>query len=250
MQSSELRYPVLRVSIGGSAVERRPSVFRLVTDQGVPAVMARLSYPADVESGASGEDITVSLIADAEEHLLFTGEICDAKTRGAYRDLALTDGYRKLCDSFVTPAYRKEKAPVILQDALDAAGIRDTKITCPELTLHRFSTERISADRCVRLLVHALSGFGETGIRYFFDAGNVFRFGKNEDTGRNGGPEITLETGKNIIERGEGWVEILPAPIRHSQKVTVDGAALETVRTELIVSRRSSRLVLWLKGAA
>jgi hypothetical protein len=247
MQDSELQHPVLLVTIDGSPVDRRPSAFRLSTDQGIPSVTARLSYPADVPAGETGDPVTVSLSAGGAESLLFTGEVCGANTRGAERDLFLTDGYRNLCTAFVTPAYRKEKASVILQDALDTSGITDAAATCPDVTLHRFSTERITADRCIRLLIHALGEYGETGLRYFFDAENVFRFGTSADTGTNPGPDITLETGKNIIERGDGRIEILPAPVRHSRTITVDGAVLETVRTELIVSQRNSRLTLWVK---
>jgi hypothetical protein len=77
----------------------------------------------------------------------------------------------------------------------------------------------------------------------------VFRFGRFDDTGKNEGPAVRLETGRNIISKGDGWVEILPMPVRHSQAVTVDGAALKTIRTDLIISQRTSRLVLWLKEA-
>jgi hypothetical protein len=248
MGGSELQYPVLIVSVNGSPVDRRPAMFRLMTDQAVPAVTAQLSYPAEVSSGASGDEITVSLCSDDTIYLLFTGTIYDARRRGAYRCLSLTDGYKNLCDTEVMPAYRKEKAQAILQDILDAAGITGTNITCPDIILNRFSTERISADRCIRLLIHALSEYGETGIRYFFDAENIFRFGTGKDTGKNNGPVFNFKTGKHIIERGDGRIEILPLPVRHSQNITVDGAALETVRTEMTISPQSSRLTLWLRG--
>jgi hypothetical protein len=250
MQNSELQYPVLRVSIAGAAVDRRPAAFRLMTDRAAPAVIARLSYPADVPDGSAGEDVVVSLAADGTESLLFTGTIYNAQTRGACRDLDLTDGYKQLCDTMVTPAYRKETAKTILQDALDAAGISNAKITCPAVTLDRFSADSITADRCVQLLIHALGQYNETGLRYFFDAENVFRFGRYEDTGKNEGPPAVLESRKTVIRKGDGWVEILPMPVRHSQAVTVDGRALRTIRTELLVSRNTSRLVLWVREAA
>jgi hypothetical protein len=250
MQSSELQYPVLQVSIGGAPVDKRPAAFRLATDAALPAVMARLSYPSDVPDGNAGEDITISLLAGETESLLFTGKIYNTKVHGAYRDLDLTDGYKLLCGTVVVPAYRKETAKVILQDALDAAGIGDTKITCPAAVLDRFSTDAVTADRCIQLLIHALGEYNETGLKYFFDAENVFRFGRYGDTGKNEGPDIILETGKNIIRTGDGWVEILPLPVRHSQAVSVNGTALKTIRTELLVSQRTSRLVLWVRGAA
>jgi hypothetical protein len=219
-----------------------------MTDRAVPSVIARLSYPADAEEGEAGDTITVSLSSDKAEHLLFTGVIRDAHTHGAYRDLTLADGCRKIYMTFITPAYRKEKAPIILNDILEAAGITDTKITCPDVTLHRFSTGYESAERIISLLVHALGEFGEKGFRYFFDAENIFHFGKREDSGKNEGEPVNFETGKDIVARGEGWIEILPAPIRHSQEVTIDGVALETARTDLIVSQGISRLTLWLRG--
>ncbi|MDR1175324.1 MAG: hypothetical protein LBK83_07640 [Treponema sp.] len=247
MQNSELQYPVLRVTINGTPVDRRPAAFRLMTDQGVPAVIARLSYPADVPAGKPGDALTVSLSTGGADSVLFTGELYGAAVHGAYRELSLTDGYKKLCDTAVMPAYRKEKAAVILEDTLEASGITTTNITCPDLTLNRFSTERVSAARCIHLLIHALGEFGEAGLRYFFDAENIFHFGKKEGAGRNEGPEINLETGNNIISRGEGRLEILPAPVRHSQNITVDGRVQETVRTDMIISQSNSRLTIWVK---
>jgi hypothetical protein len=101
---------------------------------------------------------------------------------------------------------------------------------------------------CVDLLIRALEQHGIQDLRYFFDADNVFHFGTGEDTGKNEGAEITLATGKNIVKRGEGWVETLPLPVRHSQSLTIDGTPVETIRTELTVSQRRSRLVLWVQG--
>jgi hypothetical protein len=251
MRNSELLYPLLLVTINGLPVERQPSAFRIMTDQAVPAVLTRLSYPADVTIGVPGDTVTVSLMTGNVEHLLFTGEICGAATHGAYHNLSLTDSCRSLYSTFITPAYRKEKASIILQDTLETAGITETKITCPPVTLQRFSTGYGSADRIISLLIRALGEFGETGLRYFFDAENVFHFGKKSNTGKTEGEPVILETGKDIIARGDGWIEILPAPIRHSQAVTVDGVAFETVRTDMVVSRVSSRLVFWVnRGAA
>jgi hypothetical protein len=247
MRGTKLQYPVLLVSINGSLVGRRPAGFFLTTNRLCPAVEARLLYPADAPSGAIGDEIAVSLGSDGTTYLLFTGTIYDAKIRGAYRELSLTDGYKNLYDTRVMPAYRKEKAGVILQDTLEASGITETKITCPDVIMNRFSTERISADRCICLLIHALTEYGETGFRYFFDAENTFRFGKYGDTGKNEGPVFSFEKGKNIIRRGGGWIEVLPLPLRHSQAVTVDGAALKTRCTEMKISQRNSRLTLQLE---
>jgi hypothetical protein len=89
---------------------------------------------------------------------------------------------------------------------------------------------------------------GAVGLRFFFDAENIFHFGTGEDTGKNEGIELALETGKNIVKRGEGYVETLHLPLRHSQSLTIDGAPVETIRTDLALSRRRSRLVSWVKG--
>jgi hypothetical protein len=155
MQASKLEHPVLNISIGGTAVEKRPSLFRLATDQDFHSVIAGLRFPADAEIGKKGDPVTVSLSLADENHLLFTGEIYSANTYGAYRDLALTDGFKKLCDTDIIAAYRKEKASVILQDTLDKAGIDKTAITCPEVEMARFSTEKIPADQCLKQLINS-----------------------------------------------------------------------------------------------
>jgi hypothetical protein len=244
-----LQYPVLEVAVNGTKVEKRPSAFSLVTDRGAPSVMARLSYPADVTVGSAGNPITVSLLSGEDTMILFTGEIYDAKVHGAYRDLRLTDGYKKLCDTLFNPAYRKEQAKAIVEDALGAAGIADKKITVPPVELARFSLVSSPVKICFDLLIKALEEHGHHGLRYFFDAENVFRFGTLEDTAVNEGDAVTLETAKNIIRTGSGWVETLPLPIRHSQEVTIDGVAMKTYRTSLRVSRAESRLRLWVEGA-
>jgi hypothetical protein len=97
-------------------------------------------------------------------------------------------------------------------------------------------------------LIQALEEHGQTGLRYFFDADNLFRFGTREDAAVNEGPVFVLESGDNILRRGNGWTEILPLPIRHSQNITVNGRDMITVRTELTVSKNHSRLRVW--GAA
>jgi hypothetical protein len=242
-----LEHPILDISIGGGAVERRPSAFSLITDQGLPSVMACLKYPQDVEAGNSGDPVKVNLSIGDEKHLLFTGEIYSAGIHGAFRDLALTDGYKKLCDTSIIAAYRKETAKVILQDTLDKAEISETAITCPAVEVARFSTESIPADICIKLLIKALEEHGHTGLRFFFDAGDVFHFGTVDDTGKNEGPVFKFESGKNILKKGDGFIEVLPLPIRHSQAVTVDGAELIPYRTDLRISGTRSRLVLWLR---
>jgi hypothetical protein len=243
-----LHYPVLEVSVGGGIIDQRPSRFTLFTAQGFPAIMSKLTYPAETIVSAAGDTVVISLIEGEERNILFTGEIYDAKTRGAYYELSLTDGYKKLHDTMVVNAYRKETAKGILQDVLDAAGITDTAITCPVVTLARFSTDSITADMCVNLLIRALEQHDIQDLRFFFDAENIFHFGTDADTGKNEGIEIILETGKNIIKRGEGFVELLPLPLRHSQALTIDGTPVETIRTELTVSQRRSRLIAWVKG--
>jgi hypothetical protein len=156
---------------------------------------------------------------------------------------------KKLCDTAIAAAYRKETAQVILQDTLDAAGIVRTAVTCPAVEIGRFSTEKIPADMHVRHLIKALEEHGHMGLRFFFDAEDVFHFGTAADTGKNEGAVFAFETGKNILKTREGVIEVLPLPIRHSQKVTVDGAELITTRTDLTVAGSRSRLVLWLEAA-
>jgi hypothetical protein len=247
--SNRLERPILNISINGIAVNKHPSSLSLMTDEGIASVVSFLKFPADAEIGKSGDPVTVSLSLNDEKHLLFTGEVLSAGIHGAYRDLILTDGYSKLFTTPVTAAYRKETAAVILQDTLDKAGIKKTAITCPAVEIARFSTEKITAFLCIKLLIKTLKEHGHTGFRFFFDAENTFRFGTAGDTGKNESPVYEFETGKNILKKGIGKIEVLPLPIRHSQEVAVDGVSLITRRTDLSVSGSHSRLALWLRTA-
>jgi hypothetical protein len=211
--------------------------------------MANLSYVKNSTVGAQEDTIRVSLAFEEETACYITGTVYKVYDEGKNRVLALTDGYQKLCDTMVTPAYRRERARRILQDTLDAAGIKDTAISCPDVEVGRFSTMNINGARCITLLIKSLEEHGYKRLRYFFDAENVFHFGTGEDTGRNEGETVAFKSGKNIITKGDGYIEVLPLPIRHSQKITVDGIAMETIRTDLVVSRYRSRLTLWVKEA-
>lgn len=250
METSRLQHPVLEITIGGTPVDKRPSAFTLITAQGFPSIFSKLRYPQDAIVGKTHDPVTVTLMVPGEQYLLFTGEIFSTGIHGAIRDLSLTDGYKKLCDTLVISAYRKETAKVILQDILEQAGITKTAITCPSVEMARFSTEKIPADACIALLIKALEEHGHHGLRYFFDEENTFRFGTESDTGKNEGAAYEFETGKNILKKGDGWIEVLPLPIRHSQAITVDGTRMLPFRTDLSVTARSSRLILWVKEAA
>ena len=242
-----LEHPTLAVTIGGSIVEQRPSSFRLITDKGFPSVEAFLKYPSDSDIGNTGDPVTVSLSYGEEESLLFTGEIYNAKVHEPYRDLTLTDGYKKLCDTGVVTAYRKEMAQVILQDTLGAAGINKTSITCPDVEIARFSTKEMPADRIIKWLIKALEKHEHYGLRYFFDEKDVFHFGTSDDTGKNEGEFFEFETKKSIIKKGDGKIEIFPLPIRHLQKVSVDGKELVPHRTDLHAGGYRSRMTLHLE---
>jgi hypothetical protein len=248
-ENKYLVYPILSVKINGTEIKQRPAYFRLITDRGIASIRAELNYPSDFEQGKPGDKIRIELVEDAEQHLLLTGIIYDVHVREAYCNLLLTDGYKQLCDTQVTPAYRKEKALVILRDTLDAAKITEAAITCPAVELARFSTDSIAGDTCIALLINALIGYGQSGIGYFFDVHNTFRFGTLEDTGRNEGDVYTFETRKDILRTGLGWIETLPHPIRHSQKITIDGTNMITHRTDLMVSPHRSRIKLWVGEA-
>jgi len=249
LQIEKLGHPVLQVYIGGTLVEKRPSSFRLITDKGFPSVVADLEYPVAAGIGNTGDKIVLNLCYGDDEYLLFTGEIYDAKDHGAYRNLALTDSYKKLCDTKVVAAYRKEMACVILQDTLDAAGIGETAITCPEVEIDRFSTQEISAEKIILHLIDALQKHGHEGLRFFFDEKDVFHFGKTGDTGKNEGEAFEFETGKSIFWKKGGCIEVVPLPIRHLQKVKVDGTELTAFRTVMFITGYKSRLLLWVEEA-
>jgi hypothetical protein len=255
LQSSEIiQHPVIAVSIGGVIADERPAKFEVKTLAGCPAEMTRLLYPADAGVGKIGDAITVSLISDGGgsplTDLYFTGEIHDISVHGAYRELIITDSFKKLVVSKFTAAYRKEKAASILDDILAAAGITEKKITCPDVELARFSTQNITARLCIDLLIDALKEHGIEGLVYFFDEKDTFHFGRENDSGKNDGDVFNFESAKDILKRGDGWIEVLPRPVRHTQKIMIDGKETLTLRTSLIVSRKSSRLTIWTKEAA
>jgi hypothetical protein len=248
--SDALKHQILAVSIGGSLVDQHAVSFRLRTTSGFPAVAARLLYPADSDIGSVGDDITVSLITNHKTDLYFTGKIYSAALQDSRRELLLTDSYQKLCGGEYAAAYRKENAAAILDDILGAAEIRDTLITCPDVELARFSTQTMQCHRLIDLLIEALKAHGFAGINYFFDAKDVFHFGTISDTGINEGEAYTFESAKNIVKTGSLWIETLPAPIRHTQKVTVNGKELFTVQTDVSISGKRSRLALYLGEAS
>jgi len=241
---------VLEVSIGGAVPERRPSSFRLRTDRDCHSTIASLEFPPDADVGGKGDPVTVHLSADGRRSLLFTGEIFSVQDMGSLRKVWLADGYAKLCNASVNAAYRKETATAILKDALDAAGIEKTAITCPDVEVARFSTGTVFADRLIEILVGTLAEHGHRGIRFFFDETDTFHFGTSGDAGRNPGETREFKTGANIVAKGDGWIETLPLPIRHSTRAVVDGRKLWVRATELRVSGTTSRLRLWLSEAA
>jgi hypothetical protein len=191
-----LKHQILLVSIGGSVVDKHAVSFRLQTASGFHAVAARLLYPADSDIGNVDDDITVSLITDNKTDLYFTGKIYSTALQESKRELLLTDSYRKLCGGKYAATYRKEKAAVILEDILGAAGIRDTLTTCPNVELARLSTRTMPCREPIDLLIDALEGHGFSGITYFFDAQDVFHFGTASDTGMNEGEAHIFESAK------------------------------------------------------
>jgi hypothetical protein len=248
--SDALKHQILAVSIGGSVVDKHAVSFRLRTASGFHAVAARLLYPADSGVGSVDDDITVSLITNNKTDLYFTGKIYSAALQDSRRELLLTDSYQKLCGSEYAAAYRKEKAAAILEDILGTAEISDTLITCPDVELARFSTPTMPCRHLIGLLIDALTAHGFAGLTYFFDAKDVFHFGSISDTGINEGEAHAFESAKNILKTGSGWIETLPAPIRHTQKVAVNGKELLTVRTDVIISGKRSRLAMYLGEAS
>jgi hypothetical protein len=247
---NRIEHPILNVEIGGGSPDRRPSSFSLVTDEGFPSVLASLRFPADETKGKTGDKVTVNMAIGSEEYLLFTGEVYSVSVSAKHRNLSLTDKYKKLCDTQIIAAYRKEQAGVILNDTLGSSGISEKSVTCPSVLIHRFSTKKIPAEYAIKLLIKALEEHSHMGLRFFFDEKDVFHFGTDADTGKNEGTAFEFETGKNIIRKGAGWIEVLPLPVRHTQNVTVDGKPLVTRRTDLKVAGNNSRLKLWLREAA
>ena len=243
-----LQHPIIEVVIGGNVVEKRPAAFRLFTLAGCGITKARLLYPMESGVGNRGDTIAVSLITDDKTALYYTGTIYSIPEYGKYRELQLTDSAYKLLNIDFDAAYRREKASVILSDILDAAGIKERAITCPDVELARFSPVTVPAWYCITYLIEALKEHGAKNLTYFFDEKDIFRFGTLEDTGKNEGEAESFESGKNIFRSGEDWIEVLPRPIRHSQTVTVNGKERITVETDLTVSQKHTRLILTFGG--
>jgi hypothetical protein len=204
-----------------------------------------LYYPSTVSVGKAGDTIVVNLVSGSQTELYFTGAVYYAGTIGAHRVLWLTDGYKKLVDSLWAPAYRKTRAKSILEDALDTAGITDYTITVPDIEIKRFSTHALPVKETLDLLIKALEAHGVNGLSYFFDRNNTFRFGRIDDATLNEGPAVSLETKKDIIKRWPGCIQTLPVPVRHSEYITIDGQSVLTLNTELRVSRKTSRMNIW-----
>jgi hypothetical protein len=251
MSSSEfLKRQILEVSIAGAIVESHASVFRLKTSSFSHGISASLEYPSDSETGNAEDEISISVITDGISVLYFTGTIKEVSLQDSKRILILTDGYKKLCESTYVCAYRKEKASVVLDDILSAAEITEKSITCPDVELARFSTKTETCKRLIDLLIDSLKSYGFEKIDYFFDEKNIFHFGTFEDMrnkflGKNETEaDSTFESAKNIISMRNGTVETLPAPIRHSQSITVNGEEKITHFTDLIISGKKSRLLM------
>jgi hypothetical protein len=144
-----------------------------------------------------------------------------------------------------------ETASPITAPAFTAANVITPVMDMAELNRQvQTSPFSVPARRCVDLMIAALWEHGAEGLTCFFDEKDIFHFRTPRDTGKNEGGTETFESGKNIVRSGSGWIEVLPRPIRHTQDITVNGRPLITARTDLTVSRTSTRLRLFLREAA
>ena len=239
----------LEVELNGQLTDTRACRFNLVTQKGFSSVFATLHFPAGSKDGKKGDSIKVYIADKESKDLYFTGTVYKATEIDNYRKLFLTDGYWKLCHTSFTASYRKEKASSIVSDVLDAAGVSEKSVTVPDVELARFSTKELSAHLVLDILIDALEAHGVKKLCYFFDEKDCFHFGTTKDTGKNSGGTFRFNTKENIFSHGADWFETLPAPIRHSMKVTVDGVSKEVIRTELTVQEKASRLLLYFSGS-
>ena len=237
----------LAVEFNGRASEKRAVRFTLLTQKGYSSVMAALYFPFDTKEGKKDDTVKVYLADKEKRDLYFTGTVHHATEIDSYRKLFLTDGYWKLCHTSFTASYRKEKASVIIDDILEAAGISEKSVTVPDIELARFSTQPVRASLVLDMLIDALKAHGAKELCYFFDEKDCFHFGTKKDTGKNTGDTFRFDSKESILSRGADWIEVLPVPIRHSMTVTVDGVSMETIRTELTVTEKASRLILHIK---
>lgn len=242
-----LHRQLLEAELNGKTSDKRAVQFTLITQQGYPSVIASLYFPFDTKDGKKGEKIKVYLTDKEKRDIYFTGTVYSTTVEDRYRKLILTDSYCKLCCTPFTAAYRKEKASLIIDDILQAAGITEKSVSVPDVELARFSTQTLPANRILDILIDALKEHGAKDLVYFFDENNCFHFGTKKDTGKNKGSSFSFDHKKTILSRGKDWIEVLPAPIRHSMKISVDGASFETIRTELTVRGKSSRLFLHIR---
>lgn len=238
----------LEVELNGQLTDTRACRFNLVTQKGSPSVISALYFPFDANEGKEGDTVKVYLADKEKRDLYFTGTALEARKEGRYRKLLLVDSHSKLCSTSFTASYRKEKASVIIDDILEAAGVSEKSVTVPDVELARFSTKTIPAHLVLDILIDALKEHSAKELYYFFDEKDCFHFGTPKDTGKNTGGAFRFDTKETIFSRGADWIETLPFPIRHSMTVTVDGVAMETIRTELAVTEKASRLILHWSG--
>ncbi len=242
-----LERSLLTVEINGTQSDKRAAAFSLITQKGFPSVMAKLYYPAPSKEGKKGDKISVWLTKKEKKDLYFTGTVVKAENIDNYRLLFLADGFHAVSTTHFLAAYRKEKAAVIIDDMLAAAGIENKKIKVEDIELARFSTQNLTVKRILDILVDALKAHSVKNAVYFFDEENCFHFGEEADVRKKS--DIKFTSGKDIFSKGSDWIETLPAPIRHSMLISVDGVSMETIRTELTVKEKHSRLIIHIKSA-
>jgi hypothetical protein len=181
--------------------------------------------------------------------LYFSGTVYAENTDGAYRELFLADGYKKLCDTGFTAAYRKEKAANILDDMLGAAGITEKAVTCPDVEPARFSCRAgtaglgmINGAELMKRLLDAAPGEGQVVIIEFLCWNPAYPFAAGiwadgyeaDDFGKDrfiitdgGGMKFEVDAGGRgmTLDNGGGCV----VKLEKGNKVSLDNGDIELV---------------------
>lgn len=245
---AELRYlrsQRIDVTIDGVAVTARPVYMRLITDAALPMSTAELWYPIQEAVGDAGSDIVVELTVEGVKSTIFTGRIDSRSATGSVIRLYLTDDYAK-CGTTAVVGYRKERADRILTDVLSRADIDATYVECPHQELARFSLPQTPVVLIIGALMEALEAYGHTALDYYFDEENALHFGNRASLTRESGH--AFETGGSVYTAYPDGIEVAPCPVRARRTVEIDGVRRYVWRSDMHISRRRSRLRLWVSG--
>lgn len=141
--------------------------------------------------------------------------------------------------------YTNERAKNIITDLLNIINITSYKVTLPDITLDFVAHGTFC--KILNEFIEALYLYGvENEIHYFFDHNNIFRLGTINDVAIHDYSKIFNLDNTFIFHNLENGIQIIPLPIKHSQKVIYNNQEIWTTRTNLVVYPKYSYMeVYW-----